>query len=88
MSTRTLTITLAGGAMLLAGCNLADRFVQGPAEPTIGPAVTVTPARQPLPNSCQWVTKLDADGVVRARWEDGRMRPCDPNDFDPWAPSK
>ena len=35
-----------------------------------------------LPNTCTLVTKLDADGVVRTRYEDGRQSSCDPETFD------
>lgn len=31
----------------------------------------------PLPDSCQEVTKLDADGVVRTRSENGAQAPCE-----------
>lgn len=84
MKRRILTL---GFGLALTACT--------PVNPLIGTAVTVEPSttiptrqvgpRAMLPNSCTWVTKQDADGTIRARWEDGRQAPCDPDNFDPFG---
>ena len=68
---------------------IGDAVKVEPAAPAETVPETRTPAWGPkvplLPNSCLYVRKIDADGVIRERWEDGRQAPCDPDNFDPFG---
>lgn len=91
---RTAATLIVGAGLALPTLTACD---PAPISPFIGSAVTVentttttvptrtVHGRAYLANSCTWVVKQDADGSIRARWEDGRQAPCDPDNFDPFG---